>query len=588
MVELQQSPSLNYWIVVKRSKLLLLTLLVLALPARGDVMIEVPAGAAALEENLRARLGLQSEPCNAPDRRIRRLFKRAEKDFQPALRAFGYYRAKVEKKLETGEDCWRATFAIQPGEPVIIRHRSVAIVGEASNDEQMQQLLSALPLAEGEPLNHGLYEEIKTQLRDFAAERGYFEFKLTRNVLRVNPSQATAAIDIEADSGPRYKFGELHLSEHLLLDSFVRRLARIQQDDPFDARALTDLDRRLSDTGYFQRVEVRPRRDDARAGSIPVDILLESAPRHAWRTGIGYATDTGARMSLDYHNRYVNPRGHSFKSEARLAQIESELNADYVIPGEDPHRENFSLGMRLRHEESDSVDSDSVTLIGNQTLKSMRWVETRFIELLHEQSDVGDDRTTATLLMPGIGFERIKANNPLRTRRGYRVALEARVAHESLLSTSSFVQLRANAKGIYRFGEGGRLTARVDVGATLGDGIGNLPASLRFFAGGDNSVRGYAYKSLGPEDAEGETIGGRHQLTGSLEYEHPIVADDWWLAAFVDAGNAFDSDRFHLKAGYGVGVRWYSPVGRLRLDLAFPDDTESDDWRLHFGLGADL
>ena len=115
-----------------------------------------------------------------------------------------------------------------------------------------------------------------------------------------------------------------------------------------------------------------------------------------------------------------------------------------------------------------------------------------------------------------------------------------------------------------------------------------LPASLRFFAGGDNSVRGYKYKSLGPTDSDGEPKGGHNLLTGSLEYEHPIRGEDWWAAAFVDAGNAYDTDDFTVKFGYGLGVRWYSPVGRLRLDVAVPDDTSDDEWRIHFGLGADL
>ena len=123
---------------------------------------------------------------------------------------------------------------------------------------------------------------------------------------------------------------------------------------------------------------------------------------------------------------------------------------------------------------------------------------------------------------------------------------------------------------------------------TLGGDFFDLPASLRFFAGGDNSVRGYAYKSLSPKDENGDAVGGRHLIAASLEYEHPVVGEDWWGAVFADAGNAFDTDQFQLKYAYGVGVRWYSPVGRLRVDLAFPSDTAEDSWRLHFGFGVDL
>lgn len=574
---------------LRRVYLLFFIMLVPVLQAQAGVTIEAPGSDDALMQNLHARLGLDDVSCDAPAWRVRRLFNRAEKDIEPALRAFGYYRAKVDKKLETEDDCWEASFVIDLGERVKIRKRTVVVHGEASGDKDLRSLLSGFPLAEGAPLNHAQYENIKSSLHEYAAQRGYFEYVLTRHELRVYPGEAAAEIDIEAESGPRYRFGEIRVDEVPLNDDFVRRLARTREGEPYDARALLRMDRDLNDGGYFRRVEVRPKRDESKDLAVPVDVLLEPAPRHAWRFGVGYATDTGPRGSVGYENRYLNPKGHRFQSELQVSPILSSLRGDYVIPGREPHRETFAVGARLQHEDNDSAESDSASLIGSQTLKSKRWNQTRFVELLHEKSTVGDeDWTTDTLLMPGIGLSYIKADNPLQTRKGYRVNLEVRGAHEAVFSTTSMMQFRAGAKGIYRFGEGGRITARVDGGTTLSDSVKDLPASLRFFAGGDNSVRGYKYKSLGPEDSEGDPKGARHLLTGSLEYEHPVKTDEWWLATFVDAGNAFDFDEVDAKVGYGVGVRWYSLIGRLRVDIAFPQDREDGDWRLHFGIGADL
>ncbi|MGB5450957.1 MAG: autotransporter assembly complex family protein [Sedimenticolaceae bacterium] len=575
---------------MKQARLFLILLFALVFQARGEVAIKLSGSDdAALESNLRARLALDGEPCDAPKWRVQRLFKRAEKDFQPGFRALGYYRPTVEKKLEFDGDCWLASFDIDTGERVKIRERTVIVRGAASDDPQLQPLLAKLPLAEGAPLNHAKYEDIKTALRDFAAERGYLDFVLTKQELRVYPDQAVADIDIEADSGDRYRFGELKLSAQPLDDDLVRRLAKIREGEPYDARALVDLDRNLSDSGYFSSVEVRPQRDAAEDGEVPIDVQLEPAKRHSWRAGVGYATDTGPRISLGYENRYVNSRGHQFDAELRLSPVESGLGADYMIPGRNPHRETFNFGAALLHENTDSAVSDSATLMASQTLKYEVWTQTRFLELLHERSTVGDeDQTTATFLMPGIRFDGVDADNPLMTRRGYRVSLELRGAYDGLLSTASLLQLRASAKGIHRFGKAGRITGRVDVGSTLTDTIFDLPASLRFFAGGDNSVRGYKYQSLGPVDKNGEPEGGLHLITGSLEYEHPVKGDEWWAAAFVDAGNAFNGSNVDPKLGYGVGVRWYSVVGRLRLDFAIPNDKAYGDWRIHFGLGADL
>ncbi len=573
---------------VKLNPFLLLSLFALAAPSPAEVVIDLEAGGEQLADNLRARLSLQQETCESPLWRVRRLFQRAEKEFTPALRAFGYYRPQVDKDLLTEGECWRATFRVSPGERTTVRQRTVSVSGEASTDDDLQKLLAGLPLAEGAPLEHAQYDQIKERLRTFAADYGYLDFAFKRQELRIYPEQAAAEILIEADSGRRYRFGELRLSEQPLDEEFLRRLGKFKPGAKYSAAALIALDRQLSDAGYYQRVEVRARRDEAVDGVVPVDVLLEPAKRHAWRAGIGFSTDTGPRLSLRYDNRYLNASGHRFESELRLSPVESGLKADYLVPGRDPHRESFSFGAGLVHEETDTVISDSISLVARQTLKSKRWTQTRFIELLHEQSQTGNDSSTSTLLMPGLGLERIKADDLLRTRSGYRVNLEVRGAYEGLISTATMLQLRANAKGIHRFGEGGRVVARVDAGSTFGDGTLELPTSLRFFAGGDNSVRGYAYKSLGPVDEQGDPVGGRHLLTGSIEYEHPVFGEDWWVAAFADGGNAFDTDRIKMRAGYGVGARWYSPIGRVRLDLAFPSDDKKDAWRLHFGLGADL
>lgn len=566
----------------------LLSVVLLVRPATAELKLEAAGASGDLLQNLRTRLALAAEPCDAPRWRVRRLFGATEQDLDPALRAFGYYRARVTKSLDFSSECWQARVTVDLGQRVAIRDRSIEISGEARDDPALAGLLAGLPLSPGAPLSHADYESIKDALRQFAAERGYLDFLFERQELRVYPDLGVADIRLAASSGSRYRLGQIHVSEQALDDDFVLRLAHVEQGAPYDVRTITDLDRRLTDSGYFSRVEVRPRRDQAEGRDIPIDIQLESAKRHAWRAGLGYSTDTGPRASLRYDNRYVTAHGHRFEGAMSLSPVQSGLAADYVIPGRDPRTESFSFGARLEHEDTESTLSDSATLTARHTVRRGDWNQNRFVEWLFERSEVGGDETTARLLMPGIALDTVDADDILRTRRGYRISLEARAAHEALLSTTSLLQFKASSKGVYRFGDAGRVTVRGDAGVTLGTAIGDLPASLRFFAGGDNSVRGYAYKSLGPHDDDGEPRGGKHLLTGSVEYEHPVVDEDWWLAGFVDAGNAFDNDEFEVRYGYGLGVRWYSPVGRVRLDLAFPDDTEDADWRIHFGLGVDL
>ena len=555
---------------------------------RAEVRFEAEGAERALLDNLRSHLALAGEPCDAPDWRVRRLFAKTERDLQPALQAFGYYRAEVEKHLELGEDCWHAQVTIALGERVHVRSRVVEVRGDAADDPALDDVLAGLPLPEGAPLHHGRYEEIKSRLREFAAARGYLDFKLERHQLRIHPDDSAADIEIRVDSGPRYRLGELRFGDLPFDDDFVHRLVALDSGQPYLASDLTGLDRRLGGSGYFGRVEVLPRRDKAVDGAIPVDLVLEAAPRHVWRAGVGYATDTGPRLSLGYTARYVNRHGHRFESEMRLSPVESGLTADYLIPGRDPNTEHYTLGLRLLRDDTKSAESDSATVFGRYTRRHGDWTVVRYLELLHESSEIASEQERQTLLMPGVRLQRTRADDLRRTHEGYRVSLELRGAHDDLLSTTTLLQLRGSAKGIHRFGDSGRITLRADAGGTLVDNTSDLPASLRFFAGGDNSVRGYAFESLGPKNSNGQVVGGRHLLVGSLEYEHPVVGEDWWGAAFIDAGNAFDPGQFDTKVGYGVGLRWFSPVGRVRLDLAFPRDTERDDWRLHFALGVDL
>ena len=570
-------------------KLCFLALLAFTSVVQSEVTIEVVGNAdTALEENLRARLRLSTEACDAPAWRVRRLFRLADEDLKPALRAFGFYRPSIAKEMHTAEKCWNATFTIDAGERVTVRERVVTVRGEMEQDERFAALSAGFPLAPGSPLHHGQYEEIKATLRDFALQRGYFDFEITRKELRVHADESVADIRIEARSGPRYRFGEVRLGEHRLDENLLRRLATFREGDLYNASRVIETSRNLNDAGYFRRVEVRALREERRDSKVPVEVVFHPAARHAWKTGIGFATDTGPRGSLRYENRLINRKGHRFESELRLSPVTSGLDTKYLIPGDDPLRETYSIGAGYLHENTDTSTSDSVRVIGAQKIKSEPWTQTRFLELLHERSDIGEESINSTLLMPGVDLSRVEADDILRTNRGYRFNVVVRGAYEGFVSDATFVQLRADTKVIHRFGGSGRVSGRIHVGTTLGDGADQLPASLRFFAGGDNSVRGYEYQSLGPKDSNGDVVGGRHLLTGSIEYEHPVFGEDWWVAAFADAGNAFDTDDITLRAGYGLGVRWFSPVGRLRVDLAFPDDTEEDNWRLHIGLGADL
>jgi translocation and assembly module TamA len=152
---------------------------------------------------------------------------------------------------------------------------------------------------------------------------------------------------------------------------------------------------------------------------------------------------------------------------------------------------------------------------------------------------------------------------------------------------SPFAQALSETRWVHPAGGRGRWILRQQTGATLADQLSDLPLSKRFFAGGDNSVRGYAFQELGSRNAEGEVQGGRYLVTASAEFEQ-MLWRQWGAALFVDTGDAFDDSALDLKTAAGLGLRWRSPVGLLRLDVAQPVNDPEADWRLHLSLGSEL
>jgi len=544
------------------------------------------------ERNARAYLGLAEEPCDAPEWRIRRRFAQADGEIARGLRAFGHYHARVEKSLERGESCWQATFRVSPGARVQVAAVDVQIEGAADADAAFEKLLAALPLQEGEPLNHGDYEATKRKITSLAAERGYRDARLTRQRLLVDPDAGTARAELTLDSGPRYRLGELDIETEALDEDLVRRLLEYQPGQPYTADRVHRMNQALTDSGYFASVDVRPEPDAAEDLAIPVNIRTRARKRRRYSAGAGFATDTGPRVRLGYENRRINRRGHRVEARALASPAESAFTARYRVPLERPQSEWLTFSARAAYEDTDTFDSTSVSLAASATHLRGKWLETKTLEYRRENFEIGATDDASAFLLPTLSYARTHTEgSALRPDYGWKLFVEARAAAEALISDANIVYARADGSWLRSLSWGGRIIVQGRVGALATNDFDVLPPSLRFFAGGDNSVRGYDFETLGPEDDSGQVIGGRYVGTVSLEYEHPIKGA-WSAAAFVDAGNAFDNDFSQdVKVGVGVGIRWQSPIGPVRVDLAHPvnaDDADDTTIRLHLRLGPDL
>ena len=574
---------------MKRAAILLLIILPVvidAAPPRIEVVVQ--GVSEPVRRNVLEQLGLEQQK-NAPDlseEDIRRLHENAAHEIPRALQPFGYYRPTIKSELTRVETGWRARYRIDPGPAVPIRELDLRLSGEGAEDERFRTLLRNFPVREGDLLHHAVYEDAKRALQDLAAERGYLDARFTRQEVRVDLAAYAARIALHFDTGARYRFGPVTISQDILDPDLVTRFVLFQPGDPYSTTTLLELQAALGDSDYFTNVEVLPHPERAVDRQVPIEVRLSPRKPTKYSLGVGYGTDTGARGSLGWERRYLNPRGHRMRAELQASQIKNSLTAAYIIPIRDPRTDNITFNAGAFDEDTKTAESKSWMLGASKTRARGKWRETISLNYQQEKFDVGGDTGRSTLVLPGIGWTRVSADDRVYARRGNRLTFDVRGGTNALGSDTSFVQTRAQIKFIHGLGNG-RVIARADAGATRMADFSELPASVRFFAGGDQSVRGYDYNTLGPRNDAGVVVGGRHLLVGSLEYEHRLVGP-WSAAVFYDVGNAIDDFSDPLRKGAGIGLRWKSPIGQVRVDLAEALDEPGRSLRLHLTIGPDL
>ncbi|MFC1640341.1 autotransporter assembly complex family protein, partial [Gemmatimonadota bacterium] len=385
----------------------------------------------------------------------------------------------------------------------------------------------------------------------------------------------TADVALRFRTGPRFRFGDVTFDQDVVESELLRSFVRFERGEPFNVNELLALQSALGDSPYFSRVEVVPRREAAQDLEVPIDVKLVPRQTQQYEAGVGYGTNTGPRGTFEIELRRLNRVGHRASGEISASLIERRISTQYVIP--------VGVG------KGNVLALSAGFAIASATLGRYRgrWQETLSLTFQLEDFQVGSDSGTAVLLMPGASWSRTKADDRLFPSRGSRVRFELNGALSGAGSNASFGRVKASAKFIRTVLPRTRLLARIDLGGTVTNQLHDLPPSIRFFSGGDQSVRGYAYRSLGPVDAIANVIGGRVLAVGGIELDREIISR-FGIATFFDTGNAMDRFEWSLEQSVGGGVRWLSPVGLVRLDLAFAVSRDGNPLRFHLTVGPDL
>ena len=527
----------------------------------------------------------------ASESRLRWLHQRARDDIRHALEPFGFYKPTIDADLTQTASGWRANYKVDPGPPLRVTKLDLQVLGEGAKDPAFKQSLDKLPLARGQVFEHSRYEKIKQTLQGLATERGYFNARMLVNEIRVNPTTYTAEVTLHFDTGNRYHFGPINFHQNALAPELLRRYLDSQTGDPYEVATLLKLQSDLINSDYFNQVEVDGDPDKAVDQSIPVDVKLQPNKARKYTLGLGYGTDTGVRAKLGMQGRWINRWGHRYDTELLASQIQYGIAGKYIIPGKDPRTDSFALDANLLKQSISTQESLSAAIGFSKQYQRGSWLKISSLRYQRETFDFSSTpQQTTGLLIPSLNwtYVNVNADERLHPADGGRFNLVLQGALQPLLSDMSFLQVAVGGKWIKTLSPKGRLILRGNSGTTATSDFDKLPATLRFYAGGDNSVRGYSFDSIGPKNAQGDVIGGKNLLVASAEYEHRLW-DKWSIAGFVDSGDAFDQGKPQLKTGVGFGLHWLSPVGPVRVDLASGlNRPPGDSIRLHLTIGPDL
>lgn len=585
---------------MRRLRRLIALLLLLPLVAHAGVRLTVKGVDDPLKSAVQAGLAL-SQYANRPvsEAQIRRLYEDAPDEVREALEPYGYYEASVQGSLtRTGANDWQVTLTVKPGEPVRITEVHVKLDEAALKIPAVRRAERAVERLKGDVLDHGAYDKARDDVSGALTANGFLGAKLLTHQVRVTRADHSAVVDLAWQAGPRYRFGKVAFKDSQFEPGFLDRFVPFDRGDYFDQADLLRLQQALNGADYFSVVNVRPDVDDADR-TVDVDVELQPAKRSVYTGGPFFGTDTGAGIRLGLERRWVNSRGHKWKNELVAAQRLKTLSSLYMIPLPGGDQRSLNFGVNFRDADTATSQSRTLELVGNHTDLWHGWTRTVGAHALigtftvgkrgNEPDDApGIERGRSKLVFAEASLSKKHGDNPTFVRHGWSLSVYARSTAGSLLSDTRFSQLAADAKWINAFTRRDRLILRASAGITSTGDFSALPPQLRFFAGGDRSVRGYGYQAIGPRNSFDRVIGGRNLLLASTEVEHYFTRN-WGMAAFVDAGNAFNGTDYRPRIGAGLGVRWLSPVGMIRVDVGTPiHDDHAHGIQLHVVIGPDL
>lgn len=505
-------------------------------------------------------------------------YQHSVSDIEQTLEAYGYFKPSIKHSLKKIDASWNASYQIFVGPPLKITTLKISIE-DTTQDPKIIKLIADFPLHKGDIFRSEAYEDAKQKLLAKLVAEGYLSVYFSKHAVEINRKAYTATLLLTLNTGPRYYFGPITFQQTTLSNSLLQRYIPFKLGDPYSSTQLLKLQDNLDKSGYFQSVSIPDAPISKKNQNLPVTFILTPRPSQQYTAGIGYGTDMGIRGTLGWESRYLNKAGHRLSILSQLSKIQNSLQATYTIPGKHPNTDNYNINFAIVRKKLTQVTTTTQQLGIGSVSKWKGWQRNLFLNYQIERFNyLNRPATNSHLLTPGINLSYSKFDNPLFALHGYQLNFRLQGADKNLLSNTSFLQTELQGKYILSWDDNSRLLFRGNVGYTFTPNLENFPPSLLFYAGGSQSVRGYAYQSLGP---------ARYLMTGSIEYQHRLI-NNFYGAIFFDAGNAVNNFPINLQKGTGIGLVWASPLGPMEVTAGKALDLPGHPIRFQFTMGFDF
>jgi translocation and assembly module TamA len=533
---------------------------------------------------------------------LRRLLGEAESNARELLATLGYFNPVLTLNADVpaakpGEQR-RIAITVDPGPATRVErhdiHFAEPMASDPSGESQRRKIASEWLLKDGATFTQEQWSNAKTAgLRVLQRER-YPTAHIADSQAKIDADADQAALTVSYDAGLPYRFGKLALEGVQRYDEQgIRNIARLPIGDIYREETLLDIQQQLVASGYFDSAFLMLDSHEQDPDHARVTAQLHEAKLQKIAFGLGFSTDTGVRVSVSHSHNKMWPLGWRAVNQVAVGTQTQLLSTNWTAMP-DASGWSWNTGLALERSDVGDIKANSLSLTGGRARLDARSERRYFLRYDASKTEGGNSPPSSSSLMADYAWTGRAFDNRLSPTSGHGLGLEGGVGMTVTPNRDPFVRINARALQFLPVGAANsagkrsRFALRVETGAILAGEHVNIPARLLFLTGGDTTVRGYGYQSIGSRLADGSTYGARYMAMGSVEWQHPFTlfgdSRSFEHTIFIDAGTATDKlNHAVLFPGVGVGLRWASPVGPLQLDLAY--GTRTQNWHVHLRVG---